>query len=337
VNAPLAHGRRGSAPPPDATAPILSLRGMTKRFGSVLALDDVTIDIGAAEIHCLLGENGAGKSTLCNLIFGLHLPDAGEMRLAGEPYRPAGPTDALAGGIAMVHQHFSLIPDFTVIDNLLLGRERGILHRAAYAETLQRVAATFGLPIEPHAKVGDLSVGERQRVEIVKCLIREPRVLVLDEPTAVLPPDEVEAFLAVCRRVAQGGCGVVLVTHKLAEVKRVADRVTVLRNGRSVATSAAPAQDIDRLVRAMIQRDLDSLDTALASTLGMAGEERAPDESRREQARRADALQIDGLTVQDAVGSLRLDELTLTVGKGEIVGLACCGREAAVSSSLGAK
>jgi ABC-type uncharacterized transport system ATPase subunit len=307
---------------------------MTKRFGAVLALDDVSLEIAPAEIHCLLGENGAGKSTLCNLIFGLHVPDAGEMRLGGAPYRPSGPNDALAAGVAMVHQHFSLIPDFTVVDNLLLGRQRGILHRAAYARRLETVATAFGLPLDPHAKVGDLSVGERQRVEIVKCLIREPRLLVLDEPTAVLPPDEVDAFLAVCRRVAQGGCGVVLVTHKLAEVKRVADRVTVLRNGRSVATSAAPAQDIDRLVRAMIQRDIGSLDTALASTLGVANEETSASDVRRAGERRPDALQIDGLTVQDAVGTLRLDELTLTLARGEIVGLA--GVEGNGQSELGA-
>ncbi|MGO8914440.1 MAG: ABC transporter ATP-binding protein [Stellaceae bacterium] len=339
MSLPRSAGRQERAPPAaaaalPASAPILSLSGMTKRFGAVLALDDVTIDVGAGEIHCLLGENGAGKSTLCNLIFGLYPADAGEMRLAGAPYRPAGPADALAGGIAMVHQHFSLIPDFTVVDNLLLGRERGFLHRGAYAEKLEALAASFGLPLDPFAVVGDLSVGERQRVEIVKCLVREPRLLVLDEPTAVLPPDEVEAFLAVCRRVAAGGCGVVLVTHKLAEVKRAADRVTVLRHGRSVASSASPAEDIDRLVRAMIQRDLASLDTALASTLGVAKESAAPAEARPRRDRRADALQIDGLTVRDAVGTLRLDELTLTVAKGEIVGLA--GVEGNGQSELGA-
>jgi general nucleoside transport system ATP-binding protein len=322
------------APVEAPEVPILSLAGMTKRFGAVLALDDVSIEVGAGEIHCLLGENGAGKSTLCNLIFGLFPPDAGEMRLAGLPYRPVRPGDALAGGIAMVHQHFSLIPEFTVVDNLLLGRERGILRRAAYSEKLRQLAAAYGLPLDPSARVGDLSVGERQRVEIVKCLVRDPRLLVLDEPTAVLPPDEVDAFLAVCRRVAEGGCGVLLVTHKLAEVKRVADCVTVLRGGRSVATSRRPAADIDSLVRAMIQRDLDTLDTAMASSLGMEKTAAVPAASRRDGARRSDALQIDGLTVRDAVGSLRLDQLTLTVGKGEIVGLA--GVEGNGQSELGA-
>jgi general nucleoside transport system ATP-binding protein len=320
---------------PAARTPLLSLRGMTKRFGAVTALDGVTIDIGAGEIHCLLGENGAGKSTLCNLIFGLYRADGGEMRLGGAPYQPSGPAEAYARGIAMVHQHFSLIPEFTVLDNILLGRERGILQRAARAAKLKEVATTFGLPLDPFAMVKDLSVGERQRVEIVKCLVREPQVLVLDEPTAVLPPDEVDAFLSVCRRVAAGGCGVVLVTHKLAEVKRVADRVTVLRQGRSVATSSNPTADIDALVRAMIQRDLDALDTALASTLGVEEEPEAPEAHERERPdRRATALQIDGLTVRDALGSVRLNELTLEVAKGEIVGLA--GVEGNGQTELGA-
>jgi simple sugar transport system ATP-binding protein len=209
-----------------------------------------------------------------------------------------------------------------VVDNLLLGQKSGILKRRAYADEIARVATDFGLPLDPYATVSELSVGERQRVEIVKCLIRRPRLLVLDEPTAVLPPDEVGAFLAVCQRVADAGCGVVLVTHKLAEVKQIADRVTVLRGGRAVAHSSAPAAEIDRLVQAMIQRELDTLDEAMASTLGVATEEVEPEARIVSVPRPADALQIDGLTVRDAVGAVRLDEFTLTVARGEIVGLA---------------
>jgi simple sugar transport system ATP-binding protein len=305
-----------------STTPLLELAGLSKHFGPVRALEDVTIGFGAREIHCLLGETGAGKSTLCNLIFGLYVPDAGEMRLEGLPYLPNGPAGALASGVAMVHQHFSLVPNFTVVDNLLLGQKRGILNRRAYADEIRKVASDFGLPLDPYALVSDLSVGERQRVEIVKCLIRRPRLLVLDEPTAVLPPDEVGAFLAVCQRVADAGCGVVLVTHKLAEVKQIADRVTVLRGGRSVAYSTNPAADIDRLVQAMIQRELDTLDDAMASTLGVATEEPVAEAKAPSVPRPADALQIDGLTVRDALGATRLDEFTLTVARGEIVGLA---------------
>ncbi len=194
-----------AAPAPAASAPLLSLRGMGKRFGALQALDDVSIDIAAGEIHCLLGENGAGKSTLCNLIFGVYTPDVGEMRLGGELHRPHGPADALARGIAMVHQHFSLVPDLTVVDNLLLGQARGVLKRKGCAARVRELSAHYGLALEPYARIQDLSVGERQRVEIVKCLMREPRLLVLDEPTAVLLPAEIEGLLSVCQRVPARG------------------------------------------------------------------------------------------------------------------------------------
>jgi general nucleoside transport system ATP-binding protein len=176
------------------------------------------------------------------------------MQFGGAPYKPAAPADALASGIAMVHQHFSLVRDLTVVDNILLGQAKGVLDRRASARRLNEIAKQYGLALEPFAKIEDLSVGERQRVEIVKCLMREPRLFVLDEPTAVLLPDEIAALLDVCRRVAERGCGIVLVTHKLAEIKKAADRVTVLRGGRVVATSTDPAAEIDSLVRAMINR-----------------------------------------------------------------------------------
>jgi ABC-type uncharacterized transport system ATPase subunit len=226
-----------------AGTPLLSLRGVSKRFGSLQALSEVSIDIAPAEIHCLLGENGAGKSTLCNLVFGVHQPDAGEMQLDGAAHRPSGPAQALAHGIAMVHQHFSLVPDMTVVDNLMLGQTRGVLRRKAYAQRVDELSGEYGLALDPSARIQDLSVGERQRVEIVKCLMRQPRLVVLDEPTAVLLPAEIEGLLAVCERVAARGCSVVLVTHKLAEIKKVAHRVTVLRGGRVVAQSAQPAED----------------------------------------------------------------------------------------------
>lgn len=301
--------------------PLLSLKAITKRFGSFAALSDVSLDIRAGEIHCILGENGAGKSTLCNLIFGVHRPDSGSMRYRGAAFQPSGPADSLAQGIAMVHQHFSLVPDMTVVDNVLLGRERGILKRRECAAQLEKLAVDYGLPLDPYAKIEDLSVGERQRVEIVKCLIRDPSLFVLDEPTAVLLPDEISALLDVCRRVAAGGRAVVLVTHKLAEIKQIADRVTVLRGGKTVATSATPASDIDNLVRAMIQGNVETLDASAASILGLEpvrhiGHVRAAGTERTE------ALQIDGLTVRDYQGVTRLDNFTLTVDRGEIVGVA---------------
>ena len=308
-----------------AGVPLLELRGLTKRFGPLLALDSVDLEIRAGEVHCLLGENGAGKSTLCNLVFGVHAADAGEMLLAGAPHRPQGPADALARGVAMVHQHFSLVGGMTVVDNLLLGQERGVLRRRDYAARIAATGAEFGLEVRPGAKVEDLSVGERQRVEIVKCLMRRPRLLVLDEPTAVLLPAEIDALLAVCRRVVDSGCAVVLVTHKLAEIKRVADRVTVLRAGRTVARSDSPARDIDMLVRAMIQRDLESLDRTMSTSLGVetdAAEDDTAGAALAAAPMRPEAARIEGLRVLDAAGAARLEDFTLSIGRGEIVGLA---------------
>jgi general nucleoside transport system ATP-binding protein len=300
--------------------PLLALSQLTKRFGSFTALSEVSLDLRPGEVHCILGENGAGKSTLCNLIFGVHQPDSGAMRYRGAPYRPSGPAEALARGIAMVHQHFSLVGDMSVVDNVLLGRQRGILDRKQCARDLEKLAAEYGLPLDPLAKIEDLSVGERQRVEIVKCLIRDPQLFVLDEPTAVLLPDEIAALLDVCRRVAASGRAVVLVTHKLAEIKKVADRVTVLRAGRVVATSSQPAKDIDALVRAMIQGDVEALDTSAASILGLEPVTHVAHEPAARS--RVEALQIDGLTVKDHQGVTRLDNFTLTVDRGEIVGVA---------------
>ena len=295
--------------------PLLELSGLGKRFGTHQVLDDVSLVLETGEVHCLLGENGAGKSTLCNLVFGVHAPDAGTMQMSGVDYRPSCPADALTQGIAMVHQHFSLVPDLSVVDNLLLGQSRGILKRSECAARMRELGERYGMPLDPRALVSNLSVGERQRVEIVKCLMREPKLLVLDEPTAVLLPDEIRALLQVCERVAEQGCGVVLVTHKLAEIRQVARRATVLRAGRVVARSNAPAQEIQALVRAMIQRDLsdpaDAVPTSsrrAASTPGKAVPE--------------PALMVDGLTVRDAQGVTRLDNFTVLVAPGEIVGVA---------------
>jgi simple sugar transport system ATP-binding protein len=302
--------------------PLLSIEGMTKRFGNLVALSDCSLDIAAGEIHCILGENGAGKSTLCNLIFGVHAPDAGTMKFRGADYRPSAPVDALASGIAMVHQHFSLVQDMNVVDNVLLGQQRGILNRKACAERLGSLAAEYGLALDPFAKISELSVGERQRVEIVKCLMRDPHLFVLDEPTAVLLPEEIVSLLDVCRRVAASGRAVVLVTHKLAEIKMAADRVTVLRDGRVVARSSRPAAEIGELVRAMIQREPDTLDKSALSMLGLDSNASVRGKQTAEVGTAEEILQVDGLTVHDAQGVIRLDNFTLTVNRGEIVGVA---------------
>ena len=309
-----------------AGTPLLRIEGLSKRFGSLQALQDVSLDLWPGEVHCLLGENGAGKSTLCNLVFGVHTPDAGGMAFDGQPWRPRSPAEALSRGIAMVHQHFSLVPDLSVVDNLLLGQASGVLDRKGWATKLDTMRERYGLALDPWALIQDLSVGERQRVEIVKCLIREPRLLVLDEPTAVLLPAEIAALLAVCERVAAQGCGVALVTHKLAEIRQVARRATVLRGGRVAARSDAPAQDIDLLVRAMIQRDL--ADPTATVPIAEAG---VPPPGSHES---EPALMADGLTVRDADGVLRLDRFTLMVAPGEIVAVA--GVEGNGQSELGA-
>jgi simple sugar transport system ATP-binding protein len=275
-------------------------------------------------VHCLLGENGAGKSTLCNLIFGVQAPDAGSMRFAGRHWAPAGPAEALDTGIAMVHQHFSVVPRMSVVENLMLGQCRGMLRHAEFAARVRALGERFGLDVDPDAVVGEMSVGERQRVEIVKCLMREPQLLVLDEPTAVLPPEEIGALLDVCRRVADSGRAVILVTHKLAEIVKVADRVSVLRAGRLVAGSEMARADIGELVRAMVGREVATLDSALAASLGVEG---APATAAREPggpaSRAAEiVMRCDDLTLVDRNGTVRLDHLALEIRRGEVVGLA---------------
>jgi ABC-type uncharacterized transport system ATPase subunit len=331
---------------------LLELAGITKRFGAVTALDEVSLSVRAGEVHCLLGENGAGKSTLCNVIFGVHAPDAGVMRLHDRPFSPAGPADSLAAGIVMIHQHFSLVPTMSAVENLMLGPLRGRLRREEFAARIRALTAEYHLDVDLARSVGDLSVGERQRVEIVKCLVRNPRLLVLDEPTAVLPPEEVGALLAICRRVAASGRGVILVTHKLAEIASVADRTTVLRAGRVVESVEMARADMRALVRSMVGRDIVSLDATAAATLGVASAPTtapataaasaglsAPDASvpvaRRTSAGRPpeDALVLDGVSFRDAAGSVRLDGVTVVVKPGEIVGVA--GVEGNGQSELG--
>ena len=312
-------------------APLLALNSITKRFGPAVALDEVSVAFEAGQVHCLLGENGAGKSTLCNLVIGLHQPDAGSMILGGKRYAPRDPADGIASDIAMVHQHFSLIPTLSVLDNLLLGRTAGILlRRRAHERRIVELAEFYGLPVPLRRMTGDLSVGERQRVEILKCLIGEPKLLLLDEPTAVLPPTEIELLIDTIRRIAADGRAVVLVTHKLAEIERVADRVTVLRGGRVVESVAMRDANMQSLVRAMVGRDIRALDATLAASIGVdepkVGEaaQIGSDKDKKEEIRRAeDAFIIDGLTINDRqTGATRLNNFTLVVPKGEIVGLA---------------
>ncbi len=308
----------GSPQPQSETRPLLALSELTKRFGALTALDDVSVSFTAGEIHCLLGENGAGKSTLCNIVFGLAQPDAGAMILAGSPYRPNRPAAALDAGVAMVHQHFSLVPELTVVENLILGREQGVLRRRDRSKEIEELANRYGMDVRPSAIVGALSVGERQRIEILKCLMRSPRVLILDEPTAVLPPAEIDAFLALCRRAAEEGSAVVLVTHKLQEIRRAADRVTVLRGGRIVATSTSLSEDMTRLVRAMIGQEATS-EPIGAAAIGMTARKK---DSEPIAGAAPAILRLEGVTFDGANGERLVDNVSLTVHPGEIVGIA---------------
>ncbi|MEH2613101.1 ABC transporter ATP-binding protein [Bradyrhizobium sp. AZCC 1693] len=307
---------------------LLELSGLTKRFGAFTALDDISLEVERGEVHCLLGENGAGKSTLCNLVFGVHRPDAGAMMLGGHSFQPRGPAEALQRGIVMVHQHFSLVPNMSVAENLMLGRADAVLKPQDIVVRMEQLAAEYGLEIDPQALIEDLSVGERQRVEIIKCLLGDPQLLVLDEPTAVLQPDEIDALLAICRQVALRGKSVILVTHKLGEINRVADRTTVLRQGRIIETVTMAGADIRSLVRSMVGRDVQSAGSVLAAAVDIEGRVPAkpgsgptgvlPGPPSPNEA----LLQISNLVYRDAQGVARLDGLSVTVGAGEIVGIA---------------
>jgi len=215
-------------------AVLLQMRGITTRFPGVVANDDVDFDVRAGEVHALLGENGAGKSTLMRVLFGLQKADSGAVLLDGRPLRVRSPSDAIAAGIGMIHQHFMLVPTLTVAENVALGQGSnpfGAVGLKAIAERLAELSAEYELGVHPHAKIWQLSVGERQRVEILKAVFHETRLLVLDEPTAVLTPQEVDQLLATLRRMADAGRGLVFISHKLHEVMAFADRITVMRDG----------------------------------------------------------------------------------------------------------
>lgn len=285
----------------------LELRGITKRFGSLVANDHIDLVVEPGQIHALLGENGAGKSTLMNVLYGLYQADEGEILLDDVVQHFRGPGDAMAAGIGMVHQHFMLVPVFTVAENVMLGHEQtkglGTLDIAKAREHVRAVAARFGFDIDPDAVVGDLPVGVQQRVEIIKALSRDAKVLVFDEPTAVLTPQETDELMAIMRQLRDEGTAIVFITHKLREVREVADRITIVRLGRVVG-EASPTATNAELASLMVGRAVELTVHKEAPRLGEGG------------------LEVRNLRVLTATGAIVVDDVDFTVRPGEVLAVA---------------
>jgi simple sugar transport system ATP-binding protein len=287
------------------------MAGITKRFPGVVANDNVSFEAAAGEVHALLGENGAGKTTLSNILTGLYRPDEGEIELYGRPVRFHSPRDALDAGICMVHQHFRLVEPFSVAENVVLGDHRGegrrvILRSSATEQRVDELSERYGLAVNPKAKIWQLSIGEQQRVEILKALYREARVLIMDEPTAVLTPQEAKTLFGTLRAMADEGKTVIFISHKLYEVKAVADRVTVLRGGRTVATVEAGPATPRSLAALMVGREIEVA--------------RPLDHAR--QLADVRVLEVDGLTVTGDRGEIAVHDVSFAIREGEIVGVA---------------
>jgi ABC-type uncharacterized transport system ATPase subunit len=285
----------------------LELRGITKRFGQLVANDGIDLVVEPGQIHALLGENGAGKSTLMNVLFGLYQPDEGEILLDDAVQHFSGPGQAMAAGIGMVHQHFMLIPVFTVAENVMLGHEPtrfgGVLDLAGARAMVREISARFGFDLDPDALVEDLPVGVQQRVEIVKALSRDARVLVLDEPTAVLTPQETDELMLTMRKLADGGTSIVFITHKLREVKAVADVITVIRLGKVVG-SAEPSASTAELASLMVGRDVELTIDKAPPKLG------------------DEVLVVEDLTLFAPTGQRLLDDISFSIRAGEILAIA---------------
>lgn len=285
----------------------LELRGITKTFGSLVANDHIDLVVQPGQIHALLGENGAGKSTLMNVLYGLYQPDAGEIYIDDEKVSFKGPGDAVAAGIGMVHQHFMLIPVFTVAESVALGYEPtkalGRLDLQAARKKVQELSAQFGFDIDPDALIEDLPVGAQQRVEIIKALSRDAKVLILDEPTAVLTPQETDELIAIMRQLRDAGTAIVFITHKLREVKAVADCITVIRRGKVIG-QANPESTDNELAAAMVGR-----------AVKLSVEKNAPQLGET-------IFQMSQVSVVNYAGHVDLDHVDLTVLSGEILAIA---------------
>ncbi|MFT4265014.1 MAG: ABC transporter ATP-binding protein [Nocardioides sp.] len=285
----------------------LVLKDITKRFGSLVANDRINLTVEPGEIHCLLGENGAGKSTLMNVLYGLYQADEGQILLDDEVQRFSGPGDAIAAGIGMVHQHFMLIPVFTVAENVMLGHEStgfaGSLDLDAARAKVREISGRFGFQVDPDALIEDLPVGVQQRVEIIKALSHDAQVLVFDEPTAVLTPQETDELMGTMHQLKEAGTAIVFITHKLREVREVADRITVVRLGKVVG-EADPSATNAELASMMVGRPVEL-------TVQKKPAEPGPD-----------ALVVSDLTILDAAGHPQVDGISFAIRAGEVLAVA---------------
>ena len=285
----------------------LELRNITKRFGTLVANDNISLTLAPGEILSLLGENGAGKSTLMNVLYGLLQPDEGQILIDDKEVKFSGPGEAMAAGIGMVHQHFMLIPVFTVAENVVLGHEPtgkvGNLDLDAARKLVKEISDRFGFDIDPDAKIEDLPVGAQQRVEIIKSLARDARILVLDEPTAVLTPQETDELMEIMRGLKANGTSIIFITHKLREVQKVADRIIVIRQGK-VVSEASPKATAGELASLMVGREVD-LDT----------KKKAPKIG-------SETLVVKDLTVLDDRNQQMVNGISFSVHDGEILAIA---------------
>ena len=289
-------------------APVLELKGITKRFPGVLANDHIDLTLEDGHIHALLGENGAGKTTLMNILYGLYQPDEGEIIVRGKPVKIHSPTDAIAAGIGMVHQHFMLIPVFTVTENVMLGEEAlrfgDVLDRKSAAARVTQISDQYNLEVDPNAMVEDLPVGVQQRVEIIKLLYRNANILILDEPSAVLTPQEVEELFKIMRSLVSQGKSIIFITHKLKEVLEVADAITVIRRGKVIGTTTPDQADQHVLAEMMVGREVDLEVEKKVIETGEVG------------------LEVHDLVVLNQRHQVALDEVSLKVYAGEVLGIA---------------
>jgi general nucleoside transport system ATP-binding protein len=288
--------------------PKLEMRGITKRYPGVIANDHIDLDLQRGEIHALLGENGAGKTTLMNILYGLAVPDEGQILIDGAPVRIAGPSDAIARGIEMVHQHFMLIPVLSVAENVILGSETManpiFLDRREASRRIRELAGKFGFELDPDAKIESLSVGQQQRVEILKMLYRDAQILVLDEPTAVLTPSETEEIFELLRNLAKDGRSIIFISHKLKEVLEIADRITVIRRGRVIGQRRPAETNEKELAELMVGRAVELT-------------------ADRGQSNLADLrLKLEDIHVRDDRGGEAVRGVDLEIRGGEILGIA---------------